>query len=197
MKEKTSNEFQSAVDAAWRLVETCGLKKSAFNGASLRCIKDALWLIAQGVPVKQVITTMNEEAYAGEKQLRTLRQRKEREIRDRVERAHKNIKPERALAAADVAAVLARLDLHALLAELHAFLLTETSEEKVKLVFLEILRLHLALKRGRHPRVKRLALALLSQEELEAAYFDSCQTAQMIRELVGAETLTAWINGPQ
>jgi hypothetical protein len=42
---------------------------------------------------------------------------------------------------------------------------------------------------------KHLALTLLSPQELEAVFFDSCQTAQAVRELVGCQVVTAWIKG--
>jgi hypothetical protein len=100
---------------------------------------------------------------------------------------------DRALAAADLASILARLDLKAMLAELSAFLLTEENGDRVKLAFLEILRLHSALRRGKHPNAKRAAIALLKPRELEAVYFDALNTSGIVREMVGDETIKDWL----
>ena len=190
---KPPEDLQAAIQAAWRLVETEGLKKEAFDRASTECVKDALWLIANGEPIRAVIATMNEAAQAGAAELRAMRLRKEGELTRSVNAAHPPRGVDRALAAADLASLLARLDLQSMLAELSAFLLTEDNGDRVKLAFLEILRLHGALRRGKHPNAKRAAINLMKPRELEAAYFDALNTSGIVREIVGDATIKDWL----
>src|SRR6266498_2738807 len=110
-KPKKADDLQAAIQAAWRLVETEGLRKEAFDRASTDCVKDALWLIANGESIRSVIATMNEGAQAGAAELRAMRLGKEAEIARSVNAAHPARGVDRALAAADLASLLARLDI--------------------------------------------------------------------------------------
>jgi hypothetical protein len=184
---KPNEDMQAAIDAAWRLVRECGLEKSAFDSASVDCIKDALWLIGRGVPAAEVIEIMNTEAYAGQETLRSLRAKKALELRRSFDA---NWNPGKSLAAAHLAALLGKLDVWALIGEVKACLLTEKDPQRIKLVFLEILRLQLVLRR--RPEMKA-ALDQLRPSELQDLYFDAAITAQTIRELVGSATVTEWL----
>jgi hypothetical protein len=125
-KFKPSAGLDAAVEAAWRLVESCGLSKKAFNAASLATLTNALWLISKGVPAAAVVRAMNANPYAGKRELVRMRRRKERELRETLNRAHSPKKLQFVLRAAELAALLARLDLGALIAELCAWVETES-----------------------------------------------------------------------
>ena len=102
------------VAAAWSLVRHHGLKEKAFDKASASAIHDALWLISRGAGVAEIVRTMNTEHDQGERILRARRATLEHTIR-----AHgKNTAA--AMNAATLAALLSRLDLGAMLAEIMA-----------------------------------------------------------------------------
>jgi hypothetical protein len=167
---KRKNELQAAVDTAWRLVETAGLHKRAFDEASLECIQDALWLIANGFPIKTIIATMNRHPKAGQRQLASLRKQREKNAESAAERK---------LNAAHLASVLSRIDLGALLGELGAVAISDDTD-RAKRVFLAALRIWLVADR-RGPELMRSTLRELKPDERVALFVRSGELQQMIQ----------------
>ena len=190
-KSAPADDLQPAVDAAWQLVETAGLSEAAFDHASIVCIRDALWLIAHGTPVAQVVQAMNEQPYAGRNILRAWRRRRTAELKALDKQARRQTRL--ALSSADLAALLARMNVGALLAELHALLLTEESQDKVRRLFVGVLRLHQAVRESRYPDAARSALRDLKPPELQAVFLNSAQALSTIRTLVGEATIHTWL----
>ena len=161
-KKKTAEDkLQSAIDAAWRLVETCGLHRDTFDKASLDAINDALWLIASGAPVAEVVEAMNNTTDCGKRSLAELRAVEEKAM-DQQSEAMSGKK----LASAHLAAVLARMDVGALLAELYATMAAETDIEMAKLIFLGVLQLHQGAELNpRYQEIKRGAIEKMGDKE--------------------------------
>lgn len=156
---KRKNELQASVDAAWRLVETAGLHKRAFDKASLECIQDALWLIANGFPIKTIIATMNRHPKAGQRQLARLRKQREKNA---------DAAADRKLRAAHLAGVLSRIDLGALLGELGAVAISDDTD-RAKRVFLAALRIWLVADQ-RGPELVRSSVRDLEPDERVALF---------------------------
>ena len=172
MKPPNKKNLQAAVDAAWRLVETNGLRKEAFDAATLDAIQDALWLLANGFPVKEVVATMNKGPKGGARQLAAIRKKRETCADEAVERK---------LCAAHLATVLSKLDLGALLGELGAVALCD-DVTRAKRVFLAALRVWLiADKRG--PELMKATVQDLKPSERSALFVRTGELQEILQNL--------------
>lgn len=168
------DRMTSAFLAAWKLVETQGLKRAAYQRLDYETIRDLLYLMGQGVPVKRLVRILNSK------------QAPARLHRERLalQRAYTGAlkQSEFLLTAAHLASVLAELAPGALLAQL------QTGNEELR-------RQALLLWLKQPSEQRRRMLFALSEAEAKAVWFAATSTAATIQERFGPETMARWLRG--
>lgn len=157
---------------AWKLVQCHGLSRAAYYRMDYDTVRDTLYLLTQGVPVKKLVRILNRRG-AKEKICR-----KRQELAQTYAAALKQ--SEYVLTASHLASVLAKLAPGALLAELNA------NEPQIARHAYEVW-----LKQPRKTRLR--ILSELPPKVLKDAWFDATSTVSAVKESVGPETIVKWL----